>query len=174
MLQLSASLLNRSVMSLRTGGVVATTETAIINPNNLKIEGFYCFDQFSKQRLILLAQDIRDIIGQGLVVNDHDVLTEPDELIRLKQILDLQFELLGKPVQTVSKQKIGKVEDFAADSETLHIQKLYIGQSLLKNFSNGQLSVDRDQIVEITNKRVVIQDLENKANSGVRATAPAI
>jgi sporulation protein YlmC with PRC-barrel domain len=161
-------------MSLRTGGVVATTETAIINPNNLKIEGFYCFDQFSKQRLILLAQDIRDIIGQGLVVNDHDVLTEPDELIRLKQILDLQFELLGKPVQTVSKQKIGKVEDFAADSETLHIQKLYIGQSLLKNFSNGQLSVDRDQIVEITNKRVVIQDLENKANSGVRATAPAI
>src|SRR5579864_7400151 len=107
MLQLSGSLINRPVLSLRTGTVVATILAPIINPNNLKIEGFYCQDRFQKTRLVLLYQDIRDVLPQGLVVNDHDVLSEPEELVRLHDIMKLQFELIGKPVVTVSKDKIG-------------------------------------------------------------------
>ena len=98
MLQLSTALLNQPVMSIRTVGEIARTESAFINPNNLKIEGFYCIDQFSKQRLVLLTQDIRDQTKQGLIVDDHEVLTEPGELVRLQSVLELKFELLGKPV----------------------------------------------------------------------------
>lgn len=174
MLKLSAAVLNQPIMSLRTGGVVGGSETAIINPNNLKIEGFYCNDHFSKNTLVLLAQDIRDITKQGIIVDDHDVLSEPAELVRLTSVLDLNFQLIGKPVYTVSKHKVGKIIDFAADNATLYIQKLYVSQSLIKSLGTGQLSVDRSQIVEITNSRVVIKDLENRANSGLRATAPAI
>lgn len=174
MLQLSASLLNQPVMSLRTGAAVATIESMIINPNNLKVEGFYCADHFSKNRLVLLAQDIRDNIKQGIVIDDHEVLVEPEELIRLKEILELKFELFGKPVETVSKHKVGKINDFALDSQTLYVQKLYVGPSLLKSLSNGQLSVDRNQIIEITNRRIVIQDLENKSKVGLAVGAPAI
>lgn len=174
MLQLSASLLNQPVMSLRTGGEIAKIESAIFNPNNLKIEGFYCNDHFSRQKLILLTQDIRDNIKQGIVVNDHDVLSEPEELIRLQSILELNFELLGKPVETVSKHKVGKVTDFAVDSQSLYVQKLYVGPSLIKSLTSGQLSVDRNQIVEITNRRIVIKDLEEQVKGGITATAPAI
>lgn len=86
MLQLSQTLIGRPVMSLRTGTAVATTISAIFNPNNLKIEGFYVQDSFdSKKKLILLCQDIREIIPQGIVINDHEVLGESDELVRLKK-----------------------------------------------------------------------------------------
>lgn len=155
-------------MSLRTGGQVATTREMIINPNNLKIEGFFCEDRFDKSQLVLLSQDIRDHIKQGLVVDDHEVLVEPDELIRLKDILKLRFELLGKPVVGANKQRLGKVTDFAIDGDSLFIQKLYVGQSLLKSFSGGTLSVDRSQIIEITDRKIVIQN----PLKGVRATAP--
>jgi len=158
MLQLSKDLTNRAVLSLRTGGPIAMAVEPIINPNNLKIEGFYCTDRFNKQPLVLLEQDIRDSLPQGLVVNDHDVLTPPEELVRLKNILDLRFTLLDKQVVTVNKSKLGKVNDYAADSETLYIQKLYVSQSLLKSLSGGQLSVDRNQIIEITNQKIVIQE----------------
>jgi uncharacterized protein YrrD len=174
MLQLSASLLNQPVMSLRTGGEIAKIESAIFNPNNLKIEGFYCTDHFSRQKLILLTQDIRDNIKQGIVVNDHEVLSEPDELIRLQPILELNFELLGKPVETMSKHKVGKVTDFAVDSQSLYVQKIYVGPSLIKSLTSGQLSVDRNQIVEITNRRIVIKDLDAPIKGGAVATAPAI
>lgn len=174
MLQLSGALLKQTVMSLRTGGEIAKIDSAIIDPNNLKIEGFYCDDHFSRKKLVLLTQDIRDNIKQGIVVNDHEVLTEPEELIRLQSILELNFELLGKPVETVSKQKIGKVTDYAVDNQSLYIQKLYVGPSIIKSLTSGQLSVDRNQIVEITNRRVVIKDIDQPVKAGVPATAPAV
>ncbi len=145
-------------MSLRTGGQVATAHTPIINPNNLKIEGWYCQDRFSKNVLVLLSQDIRDVIKQGLVINDHDNLTEPHELVRLKDVLDLEFELIGKPVVTVNKKRMGKVSDYSVEIETFYIQKVYLTQSIMRSLSGGSLGVERDQIVEITQKKITIQD----------------
>lgn len=169
MLKLAASLLNQPVLSLRSGGPVAVTQAMIINPNNLKIEGFYCVDRFDGSTLMLLPQDIRDIIGRGFVINDHEVLAPPEDLVRLKELMDLDFHVIGKPVVTTAKRRLGKVNDFAADSETLYIQKLYVGQSLLKSFTGGQLSIDRDQVVEISNRHILIQD----PLQGTHATEPA-
>ena len=163
MLQLSGTLLNKSVLSLRTGSVIATITGPIINPDNLKIEGFYCQDRFDKRQLVLLYQDIRDILPKGYVVNDHDVLSPPEDLVRLQKVMELEFELLGKQVETVSKQKVGKVSDYAAETETMFIQKIYVAQSILKSLSGGTLSIDRTQINEITPKRIIINDLLKKA-----------
>lgn len=172
MLQLSKSVLNRPVMSLRTGGQVATTTAAIINPNNLKIEGLYCLDAFEKKKVVvLLYQDIREIVPQGIVVDDHDSLSEPDELIRLKEIMNLRFEVLHKTVETVSKVKLGKVIDYALEIETMYIQKLYIAPSVMRNLTGGNIGVDRSQIVEITDSRIIVQDPLQGVPAGARATA---
>lgn len=163
MLQLSGSLLNKQVMSLRTGTPIATVIGAIFNPNNLKVEGFYVEDKFDKSQLVLLYQDIREIIPQGFVVNDHDVLVEPHELVRLKEVLELRFELLGKQVETIAKEKVGKVSDYAVETETMYVQKIYVAQSILKSFTGGSLSIDRTQINEITPRRIIINELIDKA-----------
>lgn len=159
MLQLSESLLNKPVMSLRTGQQVATVLEPIINPNNLKIEGFYCTDRFSKEKLVLLYQDIRDILPQGFVVDDHDVLATPDELVRLKDTMRIGFKLIGKPVVTVNRERVGKVADYATEMETLYIQKLYVSRSMFKSFTGGNLGVDRNQINEITDRKIIINEL---------------
>lgn len=173
MLQLSESLLNKQVMSLRTGGSIATVIQPIINPNNLKIEGFYCEDRFEKTPLVLLTQDIRDTLPQGYAVNDHEVLVHPEELVRLQETLKLNFQLSGKQVVTVSKAKVGKVTDWAAETTTFYIQKIYVGQSILKSLTAGQLSVDRTQIVEITNKKIIIQEILKGHKAPLAATSPA-
>jgi uncharacterized protein YrrD len=172
MLKLNGALVNQPVMSLRTGTAIATAVAPIFNPNNLKIEGFYCQSDLSKGKLILLSQEIRDIIPQGLVVNDHEALTEPDELVRLKEILDINFQLIGKPVITVNKEKLGKVADYAADSQSLYVQKLYVARSLLKSLSTGQLSIDRNHIVEITSRKIIVQEILKPTKGSLPVTAP--
>jgi sporulation protein YlmC with PRC-barrel domain len=167
MLQLSASLLNKSVLSLRTGGVIATITSPIINPDNLKIEGFYCEDRFDKATLVLLAQDIREVVAKGYIVNDHEVLAEPDELVRLQKVISWNFQITGKQVVTINKEKVGKVSDYAADTDSMFIQKIYVAQSILKSFTGGSLSIDRSQANEITPKRIIINELMPKS------TAPA-
>ncbi len=158
MLKLSGTLTNTPVMSLRTGGPVGSTLSPIINPNNLKIEGFYCSDRFSKDRLILLSQEIRDIIPDGIVVNDHEAMSDPNDLVRFKKILELDFELIGKKVYTTQKKNLGKITDYAVDSSSMYIQKMYVTQSLVKNLKGGQRSIDRSQIVEITDQKIVVSE----------------
>jgi len=171
MLQLSGTMLNRDVLSLRTGSTIAQIVAPIINPDNLKIEGFYCDEYESSTRTVLLYQDIRDVLPQGVVVNDFDALSDPSELVRLKKTLELDFDIMGKPVETVSRDKVGKVSDYAFESATMYIQKIYVSQSILKSLTGGSLSVDRNQIQEITPKRIIINDLLEPARVPVGATA---
>ncbi|MEI6755660.1 MAG: hypothetical protein WCK80_01435 [bacterium] len=171
MLQLSATLINKNILSLRTGEVIASVTAPIFNPNNLKVEGFYCQDKFSKKELILVYQDIRDIVPKGYVVNDFDVLVEAEDLVRLKDVLELNYQILGKTVQTTSKKKIGKVVDYATEMETMFVQKIYVGQSIIKSFNGGSLSIDRSQVNEITPSKIIINDLLE--GSAVRASAAA-
>lgn len=171
MLQLSAALLNKNVMSLRTGQPIASITAAIFNPNNLKIEGFYCQDRFDKSELVLLYQDIREVLPMGYVVNDHEVLVDPADLIRLKDVLEINYELIGKPVQTISKHKVGKVSDYATETETMYVQKLYVSQSIFKSFMGGSLSIDRTQINELTPKRIIINELAKTAPAPMPAAA---
>jgi uncharacterized protein YrrD len=180
MLLMGQQLINKPVMSLRTGGPIGTVVEIIINPNNLKIEGWFVDDGSRKQRAVLLSQDIRDIIDQGFVVNDHDDLSDVNELVRLKSVLDLGFELIGKSVITKAKQRLGKVNDFAFDKDGFVIQKLYVNQSIVKSFSGGAAIVDRTQIIEINRRQIIVKEatvpgrtsIVNPASSGP-AMSPA-
>lgn len=146
-------------MSLRTGGQVATTFRPLINPNNLKIEGFYCADSFDKKReLVLVNRDIREVLPAGIVVDDHSVLVEAEELVRFHKIMEIDFELIGKTVVTENGKKLGKVNDYATEPDSMIIKKLYVTQTLLKNLTGGNMSIDRTQIVEITNRKIVVKE----------------
>lgn len=171
MLQLSNTLLDKSVLSLRTGSPVAKIIGPIINPDNLKIEGFYCQDSVDKKELVLLCQDIRDIMPKGYVVNDHDVLVDAEDLVRLQKIIEINFNLIGKQVVTLSKSKVGKVSDYATETDSMIIQKIYASQSILKNFTGGSLSIDRTQVNEITPNKIIINDL--MASEALTAAIPA-
>jgi sporulation protein YlmC with PRC-barrel domain len=78
--------------------------------------------------------------------------------------------LLKKPVETVSKEKIGKVSDYAVETTTMYVQKLYVSRSIIRNLTGGGLSIDRSQIVEITNSRIIINDLLQGTPSPVTAS----
>lgn len=171
MLQVSSAFIDRPVLSLRSGAQVATTMSALINPTNLKIEGFYCQVRGEKEQLILLTQDIRDTITQGFVINDQDNLAPIEELVRLKDIIDMQFDIIGKQVITLSGDKVGKITDYAVDAQTMFIHKLYASQSILKHLAGGMLSIDRTQVNEITEKSVVINDLQQKVPADAKAIA---
>lgn len=161
-------------MSLRTGGKVATAHEPIINPNNLKIEGWYCTDTFGHKPLILLAQDVRDFVPQGIAINDHADLSEAEDLVRLHDILKLEYKLLGKQAVTNHKRRLGKVSDYALDTLTMKIQKLYVQRPVYRSLTDSQLSIDRGQIIEVSDKKIIVRDADVRAEKPVPQTAPAV
>ena len=170
MLLISNDLLNKQILSLRTNAPIASITGLIINPNNLKVEGFHCRDRYDKSELVLVVQDIRETLPNGYVVNDHDVLVKVEDLIRLKEVINLNFNLIGKQVETISKHKVGKVSDYATEVGSMYIQKLYVSQPIYKNLGGGNLAIDRSQINEITPKRIIINDLLGTVPAQARAS----
>lgn len=171
MLKLSNTFLIKPVISLRTGHNIAITKEPIMNPHNLKIEGFYCDIPGEKKPQILLFQDVREINRKGFIVNDHDSLSDHEDLIRLKDVIELDYNIIGKPVVTTSGEKIGKVTDYATDVDSMFIQKIHISKPILRNITGGHLIIDRAQVNEITPKKIVINDLLQ--GSAVKASAAA-
>lgn len=171
MLTLGKQLEGKEILSLRIGRPVGATTEPIINPNNLKIEGWHAIESSKKENRIMLSQDVRDILPQGFVVNDHDALTPENELIRLQDLLDQNFTLVGKHVVSDSRRKLGKVTDYAFEKNSMFIQKLYVAQSVVKSFSGGTLILDRSQIIEISHKKIVVKEPTVNEGEVVPATA---
>ncbi len=163
MLKLSKALIDYPIMSLRAGGQIATTINPIINPDNLKIVAWAVQDKFSKQTLYLLSQDIRETLPLGFAVDDHDKLSLADDLIRLKDLLELNYSLFGKYVTTENDKKLGKVTDYAVDIDSMIIKKIYCTKGLIKGFTAGETSIDRSQVIETTQTRVIVEDATVKS-----------
>jgi sporulation protein YlmC with PRC-barrel domain len=170
MLKLSVNLYNIPIISLRTGAKVGLAERPIINPNNLKIEGWYAQTIYEKGIHVLPSAEIREIARIGIAVNDHEAITHPDELVRMKKVIELNFELQNKLVVTESKKRLGRVEDYASDLESFYIQRLYVRPTMLNTFRKDQITVSRQQIVEITDRKIIIKDIE--ATERAFLTAP--
>jgi len=157
---MSKSLLSRPVVSLRSGGQIAIAIEPVINPHNLKILGWWCKVTGQANQQVLLADDVREIMPRGLAINDDSDLCVPEDLVRHRKILNIRFQLMDKTVKT-KRHKLGKVSDYAYDQDSMFIEKLYVMRPLVKVFaSEDTLIVGRNQIIEITDKYILVKDVE--------------
>ncbi|OGL34715.1 hypothetical protein A3F65_03405 [Candidatus Saccharibacteria bacterium RIFCSPHIGHO2_12_FULL_47_16b] len=171
MLQLSKSLTNVPIISLRLGGPVAIAVEPILNPHNLKVLGWWCKSPGSNALHILLVEDVRQVTPSGLAVNDESELSSPNELIRHKPVLNSHFELIGKEVKT-KRHKLGKVSDYSYETNSMLVIKLYVARPLTKLFSaEDTLIIDRTQIIEITDHYILVKDTDVKVTEEEMAPA---
>lgn len=160
MLALYNTLPNRPILSLRSGGEIGTTLEPIINPHNLQIIGWWCVNAAEPLNNVLLVADIREVLPRGIVVDDASNFSHPDDLARHREILNTGYQLMGKVVKT-ERSKIGKVSDYAYD-DTFLVQKLYAEQSILKSLAQDTRVIGRTQIIEVTDRYILVKDSDIK------------
>lgn len=161
MLLLNSQLNNVSVMSLQTGASLGTAHEPIIDPRKLQIIAFYIAGPRIQATSVIHTDDIREFGPLGFIVNGADSIMELDEdLVRLREVIDFKFSLLGKTVVDDRKKRIGKVTEYTLESDGFVIQKLHVGQSLMKNIASSNLIIHRSQIIEITDYLIIVRSAE--------------
>ena len=175
MFVLSTRLLKVPVMSIQTGSPIAYTVEPIIDPRKLHIVAFYCEgSKLTEGANILHTNDIREVSDIGFIVNGSDDIMDGDGLVRLQEIIDYNFELLGIPIYQDQGGKLGTVSDYIVETESFFISKLHVRRPLLKSFSTSELIIDRAQIIEVTNKRIVVKSAVVKEDQATEATSQQI
>ncbi|MFA6918815.1 MAG: PRC-barrel domain-containing protein [Patescibacteria group bacterium] len=75
-------------------------------------------------------------------------------------------QLIGLPVRTKSGDSLGKVYDFIFDSETgVAIKYLVRDILMVKNILGNGLVIDKDQVIEINEKEMIVEDMVVKSES---------
>ncbi len=171
MLRMIGELEEFPIFSIRTGDVIGKLVEPIIKPGGLKVIAFYVESLRSSQELILGSEDIREVTPGGVIVDDSDKLMELDDLVRIQEVIDINFIIIGKRVLTESGGKVGKVQNYAVDDLNWEVAKLYSGRNILRDLSSTGKVIDRKQIVEVTDKKIVVRDATIKSQEGVWAAS---
>lgn len=170
MLLLSEKLRNVPVMSLQTGTKLANTDEPIIDAANLTIVACYVLSpNLDSNPSVLFMNDIREAGELGFIIDDSANLMPLDGLVRLQEIIDENFHLIGISVVDKSGKKIGKVTDYSFTPDTFVIQQLFVQPGVLQSLIDGSRVIHRKQIIDVTPKQIVVDTLEIK--SGLRERA---
>lgn len=164
MLIFGSDLKGKAVLSLHTSTPIATIDNPVINPYNLKIMAF----KLTGPRLdepdnsYLLVQDIREVSPIGFIVNSSDEIVAPNDIIKLKETIELEFSLLDNKVVSKKGSKLGKVINYTLDMATMTVEQLLVERPFFKAFVDPELMIHRSKIIEITNEQIVIKDETEK------------
>lgn len=172
MLLLSKSLDARPILSIQQGSMVGVLGAPIVNPDKLEIVAFEVHGpRWVSQDAKLLTQDIREFNQQGVVIDSDEDIVEAKDLVKFEEVFKIYYQIIGKPVITESKKRLGKVEEYVINSDTYRVQKLHVAQPLFRSFSNSALKIDRSQIVNVSDRKITVKDASVKEPAPAPATA---
>lgn len=158
MLILGSRLIHTPVMSLQTGTKLASTERPIIDPANLHIIAYEVEGQLlTEQPTFLRTADIREYGRLGIIINSNDEFIGLEDVIKIKNIYSLNFNLLGLQVIDEHKQKLGKVDGYTLDTDTFMVQQLNVRRGFIRGITDTGLLINRSQIIEINNTTIIVK-----------------
>jgi uncharacterized protein YrrD len=165
LLILGAKLNGLTVVTLSSGSRVATLEKPVIDRKSLEVPAFKC--HAGGQELALSTRDIRQFNPSIILINSEDDLVETTEIVRLQPLIQENFPLIGVTVKTESGTKLGNVNDFVLDTSSFMVQKLHIKRPIFKSLLLEGLTIDRNQIVDISPKLITVHDATIKEPLGI-------
>ena len=147
------------------GALVGLVESLIINPDSGELAGLIVREGFGKKNLkTLAAKDILGISSDFYLVPNYEALGDLDEIVRLKEILDRDFKVMGNQVYTASGTYLGKVFDYTIDLQHFMISRIYVRGNLFGPFSK-QYIIAYKQIISIEKDRITVDDAFTKVKS---------
>lgn len=147
---------------MQAAGPIATVAAAIIDPNNLKILGLKLSGPLvahSNENLIDV-KSIREYSRYGCIIDSADELIAEDDVIKIKNVLELNFDLIGLKVETKQGTKLGRVSDYTLTSEDFMVQQIIVRRPALKALVDSELTISRKEIVEVTDYKIIVKDEE--------------
>lgn len=162
------------ILSLHVGGAIAHVSDVIINPDNLKIIGFRVYGSLVRGEVgdILPVDSVREFSRAGMIIDSIDELVNGEEVIRIRDVLNLNFSLPGLKVVSENKTKLGKVTDYIVNSDSWGVYQLIVQRPIMKSLLDPELIIPRSEIVEVNDYQIIVKDEHSKLQQSESAARP--
>lgn len=156
-----SKLLKYPILSLHTASRIAEVKGLVIDPNFLKVVAFEISAVSSRQSLFLEASSVREFSKMGMIVDSDEEFVEKDDVIKLKETIDLGFSLDNMKVISKKKAMLGRIEDFIINTEDFQIMQLVVKRPIYKALIDPELVIGRSDIHEINDSEIIVKSEED-------------
>lgn len=155
-----SKLLKYPILSLHTASRIAEVKSLVIDPNFLKVVAFEISAASSRQSLFLEASSVREFSKMGMIVDSDEEFVEKDDVIKLKETIDLGFSLDNMKVVSKKKAMLGRIEDFIINTEDFQIMQLIVKRPIYKALIDPELVIGRSDIHKINDSEIIVKSEE--------------
>lgn len=155
-----SKLLKYPILSLHTASRIAEVKGLVVDPNFLKVVAFEISAASSRQSLFLEASSVREFSKMGMIVDSDEEFVEKDDVIKLKETIDLGFSLDNMKVVSKKKAMLGRIEDFIVNTEDFQIMQLIVKRPIYKALIDPELVIGRSDIHEINDSEIIVKSEE--------------
>jgi sporulation protein YlmC with PRC-barrel domain len=161
MLIYNSRLIGLPVLSVQDSGRIATISNTIVDPDTLKIIAFRVKGALGPDGgNVLDANSVREYSEFGLVIDSSDELVKDDDVVKISNVIGLNFSLIDLKVETKKGSKLGRVLDFTVTNDNFSVQQIIVKRPAIKSFWDSELIIPRSEIVEITDYKIIVKDEE--------------
>lgn len=149
--------LNTPILNQETGDKVGEIYDFIIDPETGKIEAFWVKQGvFYGAEKILAFNDILEL-KLKVYIEDEDSILNPDEILKVQEILQKGIGLYYHKVKTLSGIRLGRVTDFFFDPISGQVMQIQVTKNFL-GFKYAKRLIAFFEIYEITEDAVILKD----------------
>lgn len=147
---------------MQAGGPIAGLSYSFVDPDSLKIIAFRVDGPLvhKSPESVLAVSSIREYSNLGCVIDSADELIEPSDVVKIDDIIRLNFNLVGLKVETKHGSHLGRIIDFTVTDDDFSVMQLIVKRPLRKSFLDPELTIPRSEIAEITDYKIIVKDEE--------------
>lgn len=162
MLVHSSQLIGTTILSLQSSGPIGQIESVIIDPDTLKIVAFRLHGALISRspNNLLDVKSIREYSHYGMVIDSIDELVADDDVVKISEVLALNFDLIDLKVETKKHSRLGKISDYTVNPDDFMIQQIIVKRPPLKAFLDPELTISRKEIIKVTDDKIIVKDEE--------------
>ena len=158
MIYLASDFMGYKVISLASESDIGQINGILIDPYKFTIAGFWLetFMKGYQAYPILLTQSLRQIDRRRIFINDTNELNEPEDLPKLNEVLNIDYQMIGKRIVSTTKNYLGRIEDFSFDDYNFDVVYLVVKPPLYHRLTQSRLQFSRGQIEKVSNKEIEV------------------
>lgn len=150
-------------MSLQTGAELARIKHVLVDPRDLTVVAYELEGSALVERPSFIRPvDVRELSNLGLIVDSSDEFVGVDDVIKIKQVYEFHFNVVGLEVIDDKKHRLGRVRSFNLDASSFVLEQLVVRRPLLKSLNESELLIHRSQIIEVNDERILVRSTASR------------
>lgn len=168
MQKISSEFESTTIITRRERTVLGSLKNIILNPETGDAIGLSFYVAGAKHKeMVVNTSAITGVGTNFIMIESIDNASLPDEIIRIKETLDLGIEIVGSRVIDEDERHLGKVRDWSVNLKTMHLERLYVTSSRLVKMLTRDLIIPANDIIKIEKDKIIVRSSSVKSGKKV-------